>query len=133
MPQNLKRIQQLLIPFNNQQVLVGRDVASLYGVPTKRINEAVKNNPDKFPEGYVIEISAKQKAKLVENFDQLKNMKYAKTIPKAYTEKGLYAADDFKECPSHTNFSADHRDFCYIACPAANGQHCNHGKNNEKK
>ena len=72
MPQSLNKIQQLLIPIDNQQVLVDRDVASLYGVATKRINEAVKNNPDKFPEGYVIELTTTQKAKLVENFDHLK-------------------------------------------------------------
>ena len=90
MPQSLNKIQQLLIPIDNQQVLVDRDVASLYGVATKRINEAVKNNPDKFPEGYVIELNTMQKAKLVENFDHLKSMKYAKTTPKAFTEKGLY-------------------------------------------
>jgi hypothetical protein len=90
MPQSLNKIQQLLISIDNQQVLVDRDVASLYGVATKRINEAVKNNPDKFPEGYVIELNTTQKAKLVENFDHLKSMKYAKTTPKAFTEKGLY-------------------------------------------
>ena len=72
MPQSLNKIQQLLIPIDNQQVLDDRDVASLYGVATKRINEAVKNNPDKFPEGYVIELTTTQKAKLVENLDHLK-------------------------------------------------------------
>jgi hypothetical protein len=90
MPQSLNKIQQLLISIDNQQVLVDRDVASLYGVATKRINEAVKNNPDKFLEGYVIELNPTQKAKRVENFDQLKSMKYAKSTPKAFTEKGLY-------------------------------------------
>ena len=64
-------------------------------------------------EGYVIELNTTQKAKLVENFDQLKGMKYAKTTPKAFTKKRLVlTGDDIKEYPSHTNFTTDHRDFC---------------------
>ena len=39
---------------DKKQVLLDRDVAFLYGVETKRVNEAVKNNPEKFPEGYVL-------------------------------------------------------------------------------
>ena len=48
-PITIENIQDLLIPIERQQVLIDRDVAKLYGVATKRINEAVKNNPDKFP------------------------------------------------------------------------------------
>lgn len=41
-------------------VILDRDVAFLYGVETKRINEALKNNPEKFPEGYVFDLSKKE-------------------------------------------------------------------------
>ena len=41
----------------SKQVILDRDVAELYGVETRRINEALKNNPDKFPDGYVIELT----------------------------------------------------------------------------
>lgn len=43
-----------MIDVDGMPVLIDRDVAMLYGVETKHINQAVKNNPDKFPEGYVI-------------------------------------------------------------------------------
>ena len=71
------------------QVLIDRDVASLYGVATKRVNEAVKNNLEKFPPDYVIELTEE------EWFDlrsKISTAKYAKTrvLPKAFTEKGLY-------------------------------------------
>ena len=89
-PISIQNIEDLLIPIENQQVLIDRDVAHLYGVATKRINEAVKNNPDKFPEGYLIELNEKEKKQLVENFDHLQSLKYAKTNPKAFSEKGLY-------------------------------------------
>ena len=72
------------------QVLIDRDVASLYGVATKRVNEAVKNNLEKFPEGYIIELTNQEKSEVVEIFDHLKNIKFTKTPPKAFTEKGLY-------------------------------------------
>lgn len=48
-------IESKIITFRNQKVLLDFDVAELYGVETKRVNEAVKNNPEKFPYGYVIE------------------------------------------------------------------------------
>ena len=65
------------------------DVAELYGVETMRINEAVKNNPEKFLEGYVLELSNEEKREVIEIFDNPK-VKFSPTLPKAFTEKGLY-------------------------------------------
>jgi hypothetical protein len=70
-------------------VLIDRDVAQLYGVQTKRINEAVKNNIDKFPKGYFLKLTTKE-------WDGLRSKSstasFSKTRvpPKAFTEKGLY-------------------------------------------
>ena len=50
---NIMDVEDKMITLRNQQVIVDADVAELYGVQTKRINEAVANNPEKFPEGYV--------------------------------------------------------------------------------
>ena len=65
-------------------------MADLYGVETKRINEAVSNNPEKFPDGYILELSKNEKNELVENFDRFNRQKHSTAIPKAFTEKGLY-------------------------------------------
>ena len=73
-----------------QKVLIDNDVTEIYGVETKRINEAVKNNPDRFPDGYYFEVDKLTKNKLVENFDRFKKMKHSTVSPKAFTEKGLY-------------------------------------------
>jgi hypothetical protein len=51
---NLEIVENRLVEIRNKKVLLDRDVAALYGIETKRVNEAVKNNPDKFPDGYVI-------------------------------------------------------------------------------
>ena len=62
----------------------------MYGVETKRVNEAVSNNPEKFPEGYIWEVTDSEKDKLVENFDHLQRLKFSPQLPKAFSEKGLY-------------------------------------------
>ena len=90
MNHSIAHIEKNLITIQGQKVLIDRDVAALYGVQTKRINEAVSNNLDKFPTGYILELNEREKNELVENFDHLQPLKFAKTNPKAFTEKGLY-------------------------------------------
>ncbi len=85
-----KEIEEKIISVRGQQVILDNDVATLYGVETKRINEAVKNNPEKFPEGYIIYLSKNEKDKVVEFFDHLANIRFSPILPKAFTEKGLY-------------------------------------------
>jgi len=53
-------------------VILDSDVATFYGVETMRVNEAVKNNPDKFPSGYILELSKQEKKEVIENFDNRK-------------------------------------------------------------
>ena len=89
-PLSIQSIEDRLITINGQPVLIDRDVAQLYGVATRDINKAVKNNHDKFPKKYTIALTASEKKELVENFHHLQPLKYAKTTPKAFTEKGLY-------------------------------------------
>ena len=65
-------------------------MADLYGVETKQINKSVKNNPDKFPEGYVFELLDTERDELVKNFHRFEKQKHSTVVPKAFTEKGLY-------------------------------------------
>jgi len=84
-----ENLKALIIELRGQSVLLDSDVANIYGVETKRVNEAVKNNPDKFPDDYLFEISEKEFLDLRSKFS---TTKFAKTraLPKAFTEKGLY-------------------------------------------
>lgn len=82
-------IEKKLLIIRNQQVILDSDVAELYGVETKRINEAVKNNPEKFPEGYVFEINTDEFEDLRSKFSTT-NFSKTRVSPKAFTEKGLY-------------------------------------------
>ena len=73
----------------SQQVIIDTDLALLYGVETKRINEAVKNNPDKFPEGYLFRLSEIEWDSLKSKFStSIKDGKVK--LPTAFSEKGLY-------------------------------------------
>ena len=84
-------LENKLVEIKGTLVLVDKDIADLFKVETKRVNEAVKNNEDKFPnETYVIELSKDEKKYVVENFDHLSNLKYSPHNPKVFTEKGLY-------------------------------------------
>lgn len=84
------QVQEKIIRIRNQKVIVDADVAELYGAETKRINEAVKNNPEKFPKGYLFELNKREKNEAVENFDRFKKLKHSIVPLKAFTEKGLY-------------------------------------------
>ena len=79
-----------LINYKNKIVVIDSDVAELYGVTTKEINQAVSNNHDKFPNGYIVELTKDEKNELVKNFDRFNKLKHSTVTPKAFTEKGLY-------------------------------------------
>jgi len=79
-----------LIRVRDSLVLIDKDVAELFGVETRDINKAVKNNQDKFPQGYIFELTKEEKKEVVENFHHLSKLKYSPHLPKVFTEKGLY-------------------------------------------
>jgi len=86
-------VEEKIIAIRDVPVFLDSDVAELYGVETKRINEAVVNNPEKFPAGYIIEISSEEHKSLRSKFSTLNTGgrgQHRKYLPKAFTEKGLY-------------------------------------------
>lgn len=88
-----EHIKDKLIIVQGEKVLLDSDVAAIYGVETKRINEAVKNNPDKFPEGYLLDLSNEDWESLRSKFSTLNGTgrgEHRKFKPKVFTERGLY-------------------------------------------
>ena len=100
--EDIEKTENKIIVIREQRVILDRDVAELYGVETKRINEALKNNPEKFPDGYVIELTNSEKSELVENFDRFESMKHSSVAPHAFTEKGLYMLATILKSPMAT-------------------------------
>ncbi len=83
------QVKTKIIEIRDQKVILDSDVAELYGVETKRINEAVKNNPNKFPKGYLIELQHEEWDSLKSKFSTSKKGGKVK-LPVAFTERGLY-------------------------------------------
>jgi hypothetical protein len=80
-----EQVENKILSIRNEQVLLDIDVARLYQVETKRINEAAKNNPDKFPAGYIIELKKDEWDALKSKFST--SMKGGKVkLPNAFTE-----------------------------------------------
>ena len=92
-------LEKVIVSVKGQNVIIDSDVARIYGVETKEVNQAVKNNPDKFPHGYIIEAD---KDELVKIFDRFKNLKHSTIQPKAFTEKGLYMLATILKSPQAT-------------------------------
>ncbi|MBF1426081.1 ORF6N domain-containing protein [Prevotella histicola] len=86
----LVNVQRSIVSVRGQQIIIDADVAHLYGVETKRINEAVRNNPDKFPSDYMF-ILTKEEVEALRSKNSSTNLSSkSRSLPKAFTEKGLY-------------------------------------------
>lgn len=89
-PELLTDVRDCIVVIRDTPVIVDADVANLYGVETKRVNEAVRNNPDKFPKDYMFVLSSEEVAVLRSKISTTKLSPKSRTLPKAFTEKGLY-------------------------------------------
>lgn len=95
-------VDSKIIEIHGTKVLLDFDVAKLYGVGTKEVNQAVKNNADKFPNGYIITVDSVTKNELVKIFDRFKPLKHSSATVKAFTEKGLYMLATILKSPQAT-------------------------------
>ena len=99
-PVSYADVQKRIVVVRQQSVILDVDVAALYGVATKRVNEAVRNNRDKFPEDYMLELDVEESRALRSKISTLERDgatlegvgkgRYSKYNYKAFTEKGLY-------------------------------------------
>ena len=87
LPISIEDVQDKIIVLNGEPVILDRDVADLYGVQTKEINQAVKNNPEKFPIGYILPVDERDLDELVKNFDRFNILKHSSVTPNEYRRK----------------------------------------------
>ena len=80
-------INKILLIRDNK-VMIDKDIALLYGVPTKRLNEQVKRNLKRFPDDFMFQLTQQEKDKVVANCDHLRNLKYSPNLPYVFTEHG---------------------------------------------
>ena len=86
------KIENRILLIRGEKVIIDADLAEFYGVPTKRLNEQVKRNKDRFPDDFMFQLSPDEKAEVVANCDHLENLKYSKALPYAFTEHGAIMA-----------------------------------------
>jgi hypothetical protein len=85
----LLNIQNLIFEFRGQRVMIDYDLAKLYGVTTKVLNQAVKRNVRRFPEDFMFRLSNDETLELVTNCDRLRNLKHSGVNPQAFTQEGV--------------------------------------------
>lgn len=84
----IERVEKRILVIRNQKVILDRDLAVLYGVSTKRLNEQVKRNRRRFPEDFMFQLTDEEKQKVVAKCDHLRILKYSPSLPYAFTEHG---------------------------------------------
>ena len=85
----VETIANKILFLRNEKVLLDRDLAELYGVSTKALNQAVKRNARRFPPDFMFRLTKKEKDKLVTNCDRFQPLKHSSVSPRAFTEQGV--------------------------------------------
>jgi hypothetical protein len=84
----IEQIDRAILVIRGCKVMLDADLATLYGVTTKRLNEQVKRNSDRFPEEFAFRLTTEEKAEVVAKCDHLHRLKFSPTVPYAFTEHG---------------------------------------------
>ncbi len=88
----IEAIASKILVIRGHKVMIDADLAELYGVPTKRLNEQVKRNVQRFPSDFMFQLTESEKQEVVANCDHLNKLKFSKTLPFAFTEHGAIQA-----------------------------------------
>ena len=98
-PVLLPRIESRIVVLRGLRLMIDADLAALYGVTTKRLNEQVKRNADRFPGDFMFKLNTDEKAEVVANCDHLAKLKFSKVLPFAFTEHGAIQAANVLASP----------------------------------
>jgi hypothetical protein len=88
----LENVERTILTIRGHKVILDTDLARLYGVSTKRLNQQVRRNSNRFPEDFLFQLTAEEKAEVVANCDHLSNLKFSRASPLAFTEHGAIMA-----------------------------------------
>lgn len=94
-----ERVENYILLIRGQKVILDVDLAELYGVPTKRLNEQVKRNQDRFPKDFMFRLTDDEKQRVVAICGHLKNLKFSRINPNAFTEHGVIMAASVLNSP----------------------------------
>ena len=85
----IERIDSAILELRGERVMLDYDLAVVYGVTTRRLKEQVRRNIERFPAGFMFELTPEEKDELVANCDRLATLKHSSSLPYAFTEHGV--------------------------------------------
>jgi hypothetical protein len=95
----LERVDRTIVFLRGQRVILDADLARLYGVTTKRLNQQVNRNRSRFPEDFMFQLTSEEKTEVVANCDHLSKLKFSPVLPYAFTEHGAIMAASVLNTP----------------------------------
>jgi hypothetical protein len=95
----VERLTGAIIEIRGKRVILSHDLAAAYGVTTKRLNEQVKRNAERFPGDFVFQLTSDEKAEVVANCDHLALLRFSPSLPYAFTEHGAVMAASVLNSP----------------------------------
>jgi len=98
-------LDSLILTIRGQKILMDADLAALYGVSTKALNQAIKRNIDRFPGDFLFQLDKDEKREVVTNCDHLARLKFSKNLPYAFTEHGAIMAATVLNSPEAVKMS----------------------------
>ena len=88
----VERVERSILLIRGQKVILDSDLAVLFGVTTRRLNEQVRRNRDRFPSDFMFQLTPEEKAEVVANCDHLARLKFSPVLPLVFTEHGVIMA-----------------------------------------
>jgi hypothetical protein len=82
-------IEQRIFLIRGEKVMIDRHLAELYGVDTRTLNQAVKRNQNRFPEGFIFQLTKEERDEVITICDNLSPLRFARTLPYVFTELGI--------------------------------------------
>lgn len=98
-------LDALILLIRGQRVTIDSDLARVYGVSTKALNQAVRRNIDRFPADFLLRLSKNEKKEVVTNCDHLADLRFSSTLPYAFTEHGAIMAANVLKSPRAVEMS----------------------------
>jgi hypothetical protein len=85
-------LEQRILALRGERVILDADLAEVYGVTTKALNQAIKRNAERFPNDFVFSLTPGEKSEVVTNCDHLARLRFSPVLPRAFTEHGAIMA-----------------------------------------
>lgn len=101
----IEKVERSILYIRGQKVMLDCDLAEIYGIKTKRLNEQVKRNIDRFPDDFMFQLTNIEKEEVVANCDHLTKIKFSNTYPYAFTEHGAIMLAGILNTPNAINTS----------------------------